>query len=425
MTKSSNLLQYIRSIRRGSHALRPILILCVLLCAISFNAAFAQVNVSAQLENDKFHYPDKTNITVKVKNDNDTVIKDVRLRADSINLLLAEELNSGEILIYEGEITISKESLSKGFLTVSILYLSDGVESLSQTMCYLTQLEDKVEASLFCVAPDRALAMEETVPVRMVFANTGYTGIKNARLFIGESNVLPEDFDLAAQDSFEYETVIKVNELENLQAHAECESAISGQKYVFNLSKPVFEVIREEVTLVVAGSGETQDGAQPRLTLNIENKGNVSYRMPEVRANLAFVGAQLPEVLKPGDFISVPITVTDKIDGTAAIELELCGIKDHGATFSFHAEPFALTAAASAETPGKEAEDDTNNARTDNAVSSISFPDKIFYALINTPNLAEYVFGATAILSAAAIVALIRRAGKKKARPRTERNTDV
>lgn len=405
--------------------MRPVLILCVLLCGISFLAAHAQVNVSAQLENDKFHAPGKTNITVKVKNDNETIIKDIRLRADSVNSLLTEELNAGETLVYDGEITISKESLSKGFLTVSVLYLSDGVESLSQTMCYLTQLEDKVEASLYCVAPGRALAMEETVPVRIVFANTGYTDINNARLFIGDNSVLPEGFSLAAQDSFAYETDIKVSDLEGLRAHAECESAISGQKYVFDLNKPVFEVTREEVALVVAGSGETPDGAQIRLTLNIENKGNVSYRMPELRANLAFVSAQLPEVLKPGDFISVPITVTDMIDGTAAIELELCGIRDSGTAFSLRADPFALTAIAKAETPGRDTEDDTDPDGTDDTDSSVSIPDMVFFGLINTPNLAEYVFGASAILSAAAIVALIRRAGKKKTRPRAGRNTDV
>ncbi len=404
--------------------MKSFLILCVLLCAILCLTAYAQVYVSAQLDNDKFHDPGKTNITVRVKNENDTAIKDIRLKADSISSTIAEELNAGETLVYEGEIMISKESLSKGFLTVSVMYSSDGVESLSQTMCYLTQLEDKVEATLYCVAPDRALAMEETVPVRIVFANTGYTDIKNARLSIGENVVQPEGFALAAQDSFIYETDVKMSELENLQARVECESAISEQKYVFDLTKPVYESIREEVTLIVAGSSEAKDGNEPRLTLNIENKGNVSYRMLDINANMAFVSAQLPEVLKPGDFISVPLTVTGKIEKTANLEITLQGIRDNGTACSFNAEPFTLTAVDKTETPDDEAYEN-NPVKTDDTVPSVSIPDRIFYVLINTPNLVEYVLGASAILSAAAIVALIRRAGKKKAKPNAERNTDV
>ena len=404
--------------------MKPFLILCVFLCIIVCHTAFAQVNVSAQLDNDKFHDPGKTSITVRVKNDNDSAINDIRLKADSISSTIAEELDAGVTLVYEGEIMISKESLSKGFLTVSIMYSSDGVESLSQTMCYLTQLEDKVEATLYCVTPDRALATEETVPVRFVLANTGYTDIKNARLLIGDNFIQPEGFALAAQDSFIYETDVKMSELENLQARVECESAISGQKYVFDLTKPVFESIREEVTLIVVGSSEAKDGNEPRLTLNIENKGNVSYRMLDINTNMAFVSAQLPEVLKPGDFISVPLTVTGKLEKTANLELTLQGIRDNGTACSFNAEPFTLTSVDKTETPDDEAYEN-NPVKTDDTVPSVSIPDRICYALINTPNLVEYVLGASAILSAAAIVALIRKAGKKKAKPNAERNTDV
>ena len=424
MTKSSNLLKYIRSAGIGFPVVKPFLILCVFLCIIVCHTAFAQVNVSAQLDNDKFHDPGKTSITVRVKNDNDSAINDIRLKADSISSTIAEELDAGETLVYEGEIMISKESLSKGFLTVSIMYSSDGIESLSQTMCYLTQLEDKVEATLYCVTPDRALATEETVPVRFVLANTGYTDIKNARLLIGDNFIQPEGFALAAQDSFIYETDIKVSEFERLQARVECESAISGQKYVFDLTRPVFELIREEVALIVAGSSEAKEGIDPRLTLNIENKGNVSYRMLEISANLAFVSAQLPEVLKPGDFISVSLTVTGKIESTASLQLTLQGIRDNGTECSFNAEPFTLTVVDKTESPVDEA-DEKNTVKTGDNAASVSIPDRLFYALINTPNLAEYVLGASAILSAAVIVALIRRAGKKKAKPNAERNTDV
>jgi hypothetical protein len=146
--------------------------------------------------------------------------------------------------------------------------------------------------------------------------------------------------------------------------------------------------------------------------------------MLDINANMAFVSAQLPEVLKPGDFISVPLTVTGKIEKTANLEITLQGIRDNGTACSFNAEPFTLTAVDKTETPDDEAYEN-NPVKTDDTVPSVSIPDRIFYVLINTPNLVEYVLGASAILSAAAIVALIRRAGKKKAKPNAERNTDV
>ena len=384
----------------------------------------AQVNVSAKIENDKFHNPGKTNIVIRIKNENDTQIDNVRLKTDGISVPLANEMDPGETMVYDGEIQISMEALAKGFLTVSVLYSSDGVEYLSQAMCYLTKLEDKVEASLYCVVPDRALKPEETVPVRLVFVNTGYTDINNGRLYIRENTLLADGFILAAKESLAYETDVQVNELESLQARVECESAISGTTYTFSLTRPDYVLSSENIVLSVAGTAEIENGTDPKLSLSIENKGNVYYRMLEIHSNLGTVIAQMPEALKPDDFVTVPMTITASMYDSADIEITLRAIKDDGSVSYFVAKPFRLNVT--------ERKSDPINVKSETVIDAsvqenekTKLANSIFYTLINMPKLAEYVLAASVILSCAAIAALIRRAGKKKNKQNRERKLNV
>ncbi len=423
MTKPTILLQYTCGKSRVYSMMKHLIILCVAVCILFVSAASAQVNVSAQLENDKFHSAGKTNVLVKIKNENDFAISDVRLKADSISVSLAQEMVAGESLIYESEITISDDALTKGFLTVSVLYSADGVEYLSQAMCDLTKLEDKVEAKLFCVTPDRALLPDESVPVRMVFVNVGYTDIKNGRLFINENLSGTDGFSIAAKSSLSYEIDVPVKELGDLQARVECESAISGKKYTFQFEKPVYDLVREELVLSVAGKNEVSYGDPPKLSLNIENRGNVSYRQLELTSNLNAVSSQLPEVLKPGDFITVPLTVTAKINDSAYLVLGMNGVRDDGVSVKAEAEPYVLTVLPESEFNAITNEQPKNEAETIAASGDIL--GRLFYALIYTPHLAEYVFAGAAILSIAAITALIRRAGKKKEKLEAGRKTNV
>lgn len=425
LTKRTNLLQYTHRLFTVWRFRMLSLSLCMCLCALCFMSADAQVNVSAQLENDKYHGPGKTTVYVTITNSNESNIGDIRLKAGGIDTVLGQILEAGSTLTYEGEIQISEEAISKGFLTISILYSSEGLESLSQALCYITRLEDKVEGSLFCVPPDRALSPNEAVPVSLVFANTGYTDIKNGRLFVEGKDVLQESFILSAKDSLMYELVLSPEEIMALQARVECESAISGTKYSFSLSIPEFRLIDEEVLLTVAGSHQAIRGENHRLSLNIENKGNTSYRLLELDASINTSEIQLPEVLKPGDFISLPLTITDDISSSAEIVFEFNGVRDDGVSSRFASAPFRLELEENGLFHSETATEETAQENADNNMKLADYAGSLLFALIGVPHFPEYVFAAALLLSSAVIVAFIRRSGRNKTRASAGRKTDV
>lgn len=304
------------------------LVLAVLLSLCACSEGLIDVTLS----DDCFVKPDERDLTVRVSKD----ITKVEVRTESGKKLM-QDTDSGVF-----RISVTKETLDAGQLTFDVICYVNDEASVNHVSIPVKTVEDFCEGKLYIVFPDRTLTEGETVPVRYELMNSGKIRFSKAVLITEDGEEI-ELTDIPAQSTADITRYVTVSKDKEYTLSGRVFSPYTGKITELVKVSVTPEFAYDEVILTQVCENLVPMGQYARMTINIENRGNVTYHGCSLYCNGIFAASDLPDVLRPGDFITLNLT-TPIIDEDTTFDYTLSLTREDGIEVMKQLAPFTVGA---------------------------------------------------------------------------------